>query len=265
MRPSAGSRQQQMAPTVGIVSRRGPCVFETIAAAPPSHQPSSIAGIGGASRFAAPLERAYRCYERRQAGALTDLELPNLVAELLDASRSRTKVITGRERLTALRTVLDSFGLDRSDTQREFHDCMIGACAQLIFKEDLESELDDLLAELGIDELHSEFMAITPRRWGKTYSVAMFVVAAAFAIEGVEQAIFSTGRRASQKLLELIYTFICKIPGMKESIIKHNVETIWLRGPNGPSDVRRIFSYPSKVKISTTVVVVVVSWSSSLS
>jgi hypothetical protein len=227
------------------VRRGGTSVFDAVAV-----EPNGQYAARASERFAQPLKRAFTCHERKQSQAIADLRPRDLVDELSNATRSKSKVITGRERLTALRTVLDSYGLDRSDTQREFHDCMIGACAQLIFKDDLESELVDLLAELGVEELHSEFMAITPRRWGKTYSVAMFVVAAAFAIEGVEQAIFSTGRRASQKLLELVYTFICKIPGMKESITKHNVETIWIQGPNGQNDIRKIFSYPSKVKIS---------------
>jgi len=77
----------------------------------------------------------------------------------------------------------------------------------------------------------------------------MFVAACAVTIEGCEQAIFSTGRRASQKLLELVYTFLCKIPGVSGSIIRHNVECIWIQGPHGKDDIRKIYSYPSKVKI----------------
>ena len=76
----------------------------------------------------------------------------------------------------------------------------------------------------------------------------MFVAGCAASLEGVEQAIFSTGRRASQKLLELIYQFLCKLPGIASSIIKKNVETIWIQGPNGPGDIRKISSYPSKVR-----------------
>ena len=81
----------------------------------------------------------------------------------------------------------------------------------------------------------------------------MFVAACAVAIERCEQAIFSTGRRASQKLLELVYTFLCKIAGVSESIIKHNVETIWIKGQYGADDVRKIYSYPSKVKARSRV------------
>jgi len=81
-----------------------------------------------------------------------------------------------------------------------------------------------------------------------TFSVAMFVAACAFALEGTHQSIFSTGRRASKALLELVYRFLCKLPGMKDSIIVHNVETIHIQGPHGPDDVRKISSYPSKVR-----------------
>lgn len=195
-------------------------------------------------------DRAHLCYEKEQAKTLAALQPTSLPHRMANPVASDTVRVSGRERLGMIRRTLDSYGIERSDMQKQFHEDMIGACARLIFKDDLEGELDDLLLELGVEELHSEFMAITPRRFGKTYSVAMFVVAMMFSVEGLEQAIFSTGRRASQKLLELVYRFMCKIPGMRESIIKHNVETIWIRGPNGDQDIRKVFSYPSNVRIS---------------
>jgi hypothetical protein len=219
-------------------------------------------GAEAADRFGPKLHKSFLCYERQHAKYRDTMRLPNLVADLLrpDPNGSQRK-ITGRDRLATIKTTLDSFGLDRSETQREFHDVMICACAQQIFRDDLDEELDDLLQEYGITELQTEAMFITPRRWGKTYSVAMFVVAIALGIEAFQQpfdiSIFSTGRRASQKLLELIYAFICKIAGMKEMIIKHTVETIWLQGPNGDGDVRKISSFPSKVKVCVGVVSVV--------
>lgn len=200
--------------------------------------------------FTKPLERVHLCYEKAHAKLMASIRQPSLVDQLANPLESSTSRVTGRERLNMIRMVLDSFGLERSDMQKIFHEDMIGACAKLIFKDDLLAELDDLLLELGVSELKQQFMAITPRRMGKTMSVAMFVVALLFSLEGVEQAIFSTGRRASQKLIELVYRLLCKIPGMKESIVKHNVETIWIQGPGGVDDVRKVFSYPSNVRIS---------------
>ena len=150
-------------------------------------------------RFGDWFERSHLCYERQQAKHVESLRLPHIIDDLLrpNANESTSK-ITGRERLAIIKRTLDSFaGIERSETQREFHDMMICACAMLIFKDDLDEELDDLLQEYGITELQAEAMFITPRRWGKTYSVAMFVVAIALGIEAVEKpfeiSIFSTG------------------------------------------------------------------------
>ena len=54
------------------------------------------------------------------------------------------------------------------------------------------------------------------------------------------QSIFSTGRRASQKLLELIRDIIKKTP-MAETIVKCNQEELILQIG---FDKRKIFSYP---------------------
>jgi len=160
-----------------------------------------------------------------------------------NASDSR---ITGPDRMVIIQRTLDSFGTARSKNQREFHREMLKAALQLIYKDDLDEHLDELLRYFDCAKFKSEVMIVTPRRWGKTWSVAMFVVACAAGIEGVEQAIFSTGRRASKKLLDLIYRLIRKIPGLRDSIITRNVETIWIQGPGGADDIRKIYSYPSK-------------------
>lgn len=203
-----------------------------------------------ASRFAGPIAKSQKCYARQEAAHIEAMRPPNLSKELLDPSQRESKVITGRQRYSKARNALASYGVNASTMQKLFFNNMFGACAQLLFKADLETERDDYMLELGLTRLQPQFMAITPRRFGKTYSVAMFVVAMAFAVEGLEQAIFSTGRRASSKLLDLIFAFICRLPGMKESITRHNVETIHIQGPHGKSDVRKISSYPSKVKVS---------------
>lgn len=78
----------------------------------------------------------------------------------------------------------------------------------------------------------------------------MFVAGMAANLPGLVQSIFSTGRRASELLLDLIYNILCKIPDMEARIIKHTNETIWIIG-DGVGDIRKIYSYPSKVKIAS--------------
>ena len=231
--PVAGLRNS--APSLGVIrehvpaERRYPCAVND-------------AGVA--------LGRAHLCFEKREAQQISALRQRPFVERIAEPAASDSKRLNGRDRLSLLNWALDQFGVERSQMQKGFHQDMVAACAKLIFKQDLEANIDDLLVELGVTELRSEFMAITPRRTGKTYSVAMFVVAYLYAVENSTQSIFSTGRRASQKLIELIYKFACKIPGLKASIIKHNVETIEFRGPYGDNDVRKVSSYPSNPKIS---------------
>jgi len=48
-------------------------------------------------------------------------------------------------------------------------------------------------------------------------------------------------------MLELVRTFLEKLPGAKERIVKSNRERMWIKGSCGPEDLRKVSSYPSKV------------------
>lgn len=175
---------------------------------------------------------------RRRVDYYTD---PNIVA----------RAIGGDERLAILRRNLASgiLGYKRSKNQIEFHDAMIKACAKRIYGREIVGREEQVMRENGWSDLGQQVMIVTPRRWGKTTSVALFAVAIMLAVPGIEQAIFSTGKRASQKLLDLCYKMLSNVPGMQDAVIRHNSETIWIQGPGGNNDIRKIYSYPSKVKV----------------
>ena len=119
--------------------------------------------------------------------------------------------------------------------------------------------------------LKQQCLCMTPRRFGKTMSVGMFCSAYLYSVENCEIAIFSTGRRgkyiyvmftnhgtraritltyskASQKLLELINSLICKLPGGKERIIKYNQEVLNMTNFDGSYGQSKLSSYPSNAK-----------------
>ena len=208
--------------------------------------------------YKSAFDQLYESYEKQEREELKH-RLPKedplwyIDDPLSIGKKSRGSGRSGRDRLSELQEKLDGFGLDRSEDQRLFHNEMLKSLIPLIFKDDFDENYHMLQKEFNTRDFQTECMFITPRRWGKTYSVAMMAAASAVSIEGTsepfEQAIFSTGRRASKKLLDLIYRFLCKLPGIKESIIVHNVETIWIQGPYGPTDIRKIYSYPSKVRL----------------
>lgn len=117
-----------------------------------------------------------------------------------------------------------------------------------IYKNSLGSNLERLLAENKHWKRFMQLLDVTcPRRWGKTTTIAGSVVALLKNLQTIEVSIFSPGRRPSKKLLELIYSFVCKI-GIEHKVIRYNVETLWIVGES-PDDIRKVFSYPSKVKI----------------
>ena len=68
-----------------------------------------------------------------------------------------------------------------------------------------------------------------------------------------------TGRQ-SEKMLELVRTFLIKLPGAKERITKYNKERMWLKGGGGGEDLRKVSSYPSKVSTLKVSQIVISMW-----
>ena len=79
-------------------------------------------------------------------------------------------------------------------------------------------------------------------------SVGMFVAAYLYSVENAEICIFSTGRRASQKLLELIKQLIEKLPNGRERILKFNQEILNVSNYDGSPGASKLSSFPSNAK-----------------
>ena len=163
-----------------------------------------------------------------------------------DPSRSGTSL--GEERLTALRDVLENgYTWTRSNTQRRFHEAFLNSCVRFLFSQDsTPPDYREILDRNNWEDIRQQCLCMTPRRFGKTVAVGMFVGAIALVVAGSEQAIFSTGRRASNKLLELVSQLVSQVPGGAERIVKSNQETVWISHPCG--SVSKINSYPSCAK-----------------
>ncbi len=167
-----------------------------------------------------------------------------------DNSNKGKSVETGRLRLKALLNALaklDTLGYKRSKGQYTFHKAFIGACLKKIYGEDIYRDLNRLLKEYDLEELRSDVIICTPRRFGKTMSVALFVAAYLLTQPNAEISIFSTGRRASRKILALIWQIIVKLAGTPSIVVVYNQEALEVRGTGDFTS--KCFSYPSKVQI----------------
>jgi hypothetical protein len=178
------------------------------------------------------------------------------------------KTTHGDVRLRRIRDMLNGFGLTRSVDQKVFHTHFINACLPVIFGSDYQENHVRIMQENNITDIHSECLVMTPRRFGKTTSVAMYVCALLLCVPGIVIAIFSTGKRASTSLTDLVRSFLTFIPGATERIVTMNQERLFIAATalpsgNGPHSqmakemsvdptTSKLYSFPgeSKGKIS---------------
>lgn len=158
-------------------------------------------------------------------GAVQDRSMSKNVAAFLEkrfgsvshffTDTQHTKTgINGFDRMEKLRralNALDRGGWERSYHQRVFHESFINAVVRVLFKTDppgFFSQSYPRILELNSwNSIHQEILISTPRRFGKTISVCLFVAALIFACPRIEISIYSTcelpcvGVRVSPKCL----------------------------------------------------------------
>ena len=158
----------------------------------------------------------------------------------------------GEARMNALigtLELLDRRGFNRFDAQREFHKHFIAANLKKIYGGDLYKNLDSIMQRFNITKIRSDVLVCTPRRWGKTYSVALFCAAYIWSQPDSTICIYSTGKRASKAMLVLIWKMIVAIAGSPEPIKVYNLQECELQVRNMWGKMGKVSSYPSKIEI----------------
>ena len=79
----------------------------------------------------------------------------------------------------------------------QFHDAFFRACARVLYKEAFAIKKKEILDLNGWSSAPSEVLISTPRRFGKTFSISMFVACISLSMS-VDIVIFSPARRASR-------------------------------------------------------------------
>ena len=184
--------------------------------------------------------------EENSARLLVNQTLPRKRSTMQGASAAMESL--GTSRLAQLRDVLENgFDWTRSNTQRRFHEAFLNSCVRYLYSHDATPpDFREIMDENNWVDIRQQCLCMTPRRFGKTVAVGMFVAAMALTVPNCEQAIFSTGRRASGKLLELVTQLISQVPGGSDRVTKSNQETVWVAHPCGGT--AKINSYPSCAK-----------------
>jgi len=167
------------------------------------------------------------------------------IATTVDATK-----MTGDQRLRRLRKILSDsevFGVTRGDIQVMFHEEFIQACLSIIYRGEWDQNFDEIMRSNRVISNARERFIICPRRFGKTWSVAMFCAAFFWCMPNVTVAIFSRGKRMAQKLMYLCIRYLLKLPGFKEFVKTSNSEQVVIQF--GPHDIRTLCCLPGTPEV----------------
>lgn len=163
-----------------------------------------------------------------------ELSLIKRIRRRDEVCRDKTKDISsgiGHERLRMIYKTFDSYGtVGRAEHQVMLHDKFVESCLPHIYGAEWEFVQQEVLERHRLTKINHEVMVITPRRFGKTWSVAMVVAALLLCVPGIRISVVSTGSRASSSLKETVVKFIEKstIHNGKSRIIVNNKEELFV-------------------------------------
>jgi len=137
----------------------------------------------------------------------------------------------------------------RESHQIKIHNSCISACLPQIYGTELLPNMSRILKEHRLKEFSTQQLIVMPRRFGKTWAMAMIAAAYAWTQPGSEVSIYSTCRRASRAILVLIYRFVNELANGDDSIIiNYNQEILVIKSMDGCTR-SQISSYPSRGKV----------------
>lgn len=191
---------------------------------------------------------AYEYYQKEMLNSLISLKPKTHYETVTNQVKVKQKNY-GDVRLANIRHYMDHVkGYDRSEMQKQFHESFLQAVALHLYKDDPEVDMDKIMSMNEWPNLKQQCLCLTPRRFGKTTAVAMFVASYFLSVEKAQLCIFSTGKRASDGMLDKVHEFIKLIDEElgtnHDKCCKRKGEFLFYRG-EGANDVRKVASYPS--------------------
>ncbi len=120
---------------------------------------------------------AYEYYQKEMLNSLVTLKPKTHYESVTNQVKTKQKNY-GDIRLSKIRRFLDHVkGYDRSEMQKQFHESFLQAVALHLYKDDPEVDMDKIKSMNEWPNLKQQCLCLTPRRFGKTTAVAMFVAA----------------------------------------------------------------------------------------
>ena len=155
--------------------------------------------------------------------------------------------IKGDQILLELRQCLKCF-TTRSKHQILFHESFVQANLKNIYGDDFAANEIRIKLENLIDQVQEFALVCCPRRFGKTFAVAMFVAAYLVCCEATV-VVFSPGKRQSTMLLQLIKekTYELRESGWEFEVVQENAENFCI---SRRGFIKKVQALPAKEEVS---------------
>lgn len=165
----------------------------------------------------------------------------------------KTDDIYGDELLSMVLKTMGEFGQGRDRIklridQRTMLAHALNALLPLLYKEKLEANRDRLLKQLGLKQIQEQKIIIASRRAGKTMFMSMLIASLMICVPQIEIAVFSLGKRASQKVMRLVVDMLNRHPKGAEMIVRSNQEQLMLCGDK-PYHYKLLHGFPDTVHV----------------
>ena len=180
------------------------------------------------------IEPIYKRYKREGGQGISIKKKHQILKDLKDACK-----------------VFDRNGFYRAPHQIILHNMFISACARYIYGDLYDLHETEILEENGwtSDDVFQFLSALTPRRCGKTWSVALFCIAALATIPKCEISIFSPSKPQSVMMLDKIKEFmLAKFKYLKIGVDQEQHFSLF--GPLGKLDERKAHALANVVDVS---------------
>lgn len=120
--------------------------------------------------------------------------------------------------------------VQRSEIQKKFHMAIIKAILPKIFEKEWNSEYAAILEMFDVVLLKIGVAFSCPRRFGKTWAIAMLVCALMLVMQDFETCLFATGSRMSSRMQILMIWFLLNTdPDIVQYITTQNKEDLIIK------------------------------------
>ena len=158
-----------------------------------------------------------------------------------------TSLTKGHRMMDKMRELLATF--KRSRQQMEMHEIMLRCIAKQVYGDAVWDHELDILECNHWTNLGQEILLTAPRRFGKSWGVAMFACVVLLLLPGCEISIFSSGARAAggdTGMMSIVRKFLVEhFHTTKDKLWKDNSEHIFIKFAE--NDIRKLNAYPGSV------------------